>query len=54
MLFTEDTMQDLASGYCDLIQFGVESGSDYIRNVVMDREMPRETITSAFKLAKKI
>jgi len=50
---TEDTMQDLAKGYCDLIQFGVESGNDYIRNVVMDREMPRETIVEAFKLADK-
>ena len=50
---TEDTMQDLASGYCELIQFGVESGNDYIRNTVMDRAMPRETIINAFKLAKK-
>ena len=46
-------MQDLAKGYCDLIQFGVESGNDYIRNVVMSREMPRETIVRAFKLADK-
>ena len=46
-------MQDLASGYCELIQFGVESGNDYIRNTVMSRDMPRETIVNAFKLAKK-
>ena len=50
---TEDTMQDLARGYCYIIQFGVESGNDYIRNVVMDRQMPRETIVNAFRLAKK-
>ena len=50
---TEDTMQDLAKGYCYIIQFGVESGNDYIRNVVMDRQMPRETIINAFKLSKK-
>ncbi len=50
---TEDTMQDLAKGYCHTIQFGVESGSDYIRNVVMDRDMPRKTIVNAFQLAKK-
>ena len=50
---TEDTMQDLAMGYCHTIQFGVESGNDYIRNVVMDRDMPRETIINAFQLAKK-
>ena len=50
---TEDTMQDLANSYCARIQFGVESGNDYIRNVVMDRDMPRETIVNAFKLADK-
>ena len=50
---TEDTMKDLARGYCDTIQFGVESGSDYIRNTVMSRDMPRETIVNAFALAKK-
>ena len=50
---TEDTIKDLASGYCDTIQFGVESGSDYIRNTVMSRDMPRETIVKAFALAKK-
>jgi radical SAM superfamily enzyme YgiQ (UPF0313 family) len=46
-------MQDLANSYCERIQFGVESGNDYIRNVVMDRDMPRETIVKAFKLADK-
>jgi len=50
---TEDTMQDLAKGYCDIIKFGVESGNDYIRNTVMDRDMSRETIVEAFRLAKK-
>ena len=50
---TEDTLEDLAKGYCDKIQFGVESGNEYVRNVVMDRAMKRETIINAFKLAKK-
>jgi len=50
---TEDTIEDLSQGYCDLIQFGVESGNDYIRNTVMDRKMSRETIVDAFKLTKK-
>ena len=50
---TEDFMQDLASGYCNLIAFGVESGNDYVRNVVMSRDMKRETIVDAFALAKK-
>jgi len=49
----EDFMQDLARSYCFKIQFGVESGNEYIRNTVMSRDMPRETIIKAFKLAKK-
>ena len=50
---TEDTLEDLARGYCETIQFGVESGNEYIRNTVMDRSMKRETIINAFKLSKK-
>ena len=50
---TEDTIKDLAKGYCHTIQFGVESGSDYIRNTVMSRSMKRDTIVNAFKLTKK-
>jgi anaerobic magnesium-protoporphyrin IX monomethyl ester cyclase len=50
---TEDTMQDLARGYCYQIMFGVESGDDHVRNTIMSRDMPEETIINAFKLAKK-
>ena len=50
---TRDTIEDLARGYCDTIQFGVESGNDYIRNTVMSRDMARETIVNAFKLTKE-
>lgn len=49
----EDFMQDLKRSYCYKIQFGLESGSDYIRNVVMDRKMPDSTIVHAFELANK-
>ena len=49
----EDFMQDLKKSYCYKIQFGLESGSDYIRNVVMDRKMPDSTIIHAFELAHK-
>ena len=49
----EDFMKDLARSYCMKIQFGVESGNDYIRNEVMKRSMEKSTIIEAFKLAKK-
>ena len=46
-------MKDLARSYCFKIQFGVESGDDYVRNEIMKRSMKRETIIDAFKLADK-
>ena len=49
----EDFMKDLAGSYCFKIQFGVESGDDYVRNEIMKRSMKRETIIDAFKLADK-
>ena len=49
----EDFMQDLQKSYCYSISFGLESGNDYIRNVVMDRRMPDSTIIHAFELAHK-
>ncbi len=49
----EDFMQDLARSYCMKIQFGVESGDDYVRNEIMKRSMEKGTIIEAFKLAKK-
>ena len=49
----EDFMQDLKRSYCYKISFGLESGSEYIRNTVMDRKMPDSTIIHAFELAHK-
>jgi len=49
----EDFMKDLARSHCMKIQFGVESGDDYVRNEIMKRSMERGTIVEAFKLAKK-
>ena len=49
----EDFMKDLARSHCMKIQFGVESGDDYVRNEIMKRSMERSTIVEAFKLAKK-
>ncbi len=49
----EDFIQDLQRSYCYKIQFGLESGNDYIRNVVMDRKMENSSIIDAFALAHK-
>ena len=49
----DDFMKDLARSHCMKIQFGVESGDDYVRNEIMKRSMERSTIIEAFKLAKK-
>ncbi len=39
---------------CYRISIGVESGNDYIRNKVMNRQMPRETLVRAFREAQKV
>ena len=49
----EDFIIDLKNSKCHRIQFGLESGSDYVRNVIMDRKMPDSTIIEAFKLTHK-
>lgn len=49
----EDFMKDLARSYCFKIQFGIESGNDFVRNEIMKRSMERSTIIEAFKLARK-
>jgi radical SAM superfamily enzyme YgiQ (UPF0313 family) len=49
----EDFINDLHRSYCFKILFGLESGNEYIRNVVMDRRMEDSTIINAFKLAHK-
>lgn len=38
---------------CYRVSIGVESGNDYIRNKVMNRQMPRETLLKAFGAAQK-
>ena len=49
----EDFIIDLKQSKCHRIQFGLESGSDYVRNVIMDRKMPDSTIIEAFELTHK-
>ena len=39
---------------CYRISMGVESGNDYIRNKVMNRQMPREMLLRAFRAAQKV
>jgi radical SAM superfamily enzyme YgiQ (UPF0313 family) len=39
---------------CYRISIGVESGNDYIRNEVMNRQMPREMLVRAFRAAQKV
>jgi len=44
----------LKEAKCYRVSMGVESGNDYIRNKVMNRNMSRKTIINAFKTAKKV
>ncbi|MBN2067469.1 MAG: B12-binding domain-containing radical SAM protein, partial [Candidatus Diapherotrites archaeon] len=47
------TFKMLKEAGCESVAMGVESGSDFIREKVMKRRMPRETIVNAFKAAHK-
>jgi len=50
---SEDFIEELKQAGCYRISFGVESGNDYIRNRVMNRNMSKETIINAFDLCRK-
>lgn len=47
------TFKMLKGAGCESVAMGVESGSDFIREKVMRRVMPRETIVNAFKAASR-
>lgn len=49
----EDFIRRLKEAGCKRIQFGVESGNEYIRNTVMNRGISEEQLFSAFNLCKK-
>ena len=49
----EDFIVDLSRAGCYRISFGVESGNEYIRNEVMDRDMDEGKIIMAFDLCRK-
>jgi len=48
---TDEFARQLKETGCERIMFGVESGNDYVRNEIMKRKMPRDTIVKAFRLA---
>lgn len=51
-LCTEDTVDLLAACGCKELRIGLESGNDYIRMQLLNRNLSRETIRSAFENAK--
>lgn len=49
----EDFIKKLRGAGCFKLQFGVESGNDYVRNTIMNRNITEKQITDAFDLCKK-
>jgi len=52
-LIDEEFIRLLKSAGCCKISIGVESGSEYIRNKVMNRNMSNKQISKAFELTRK-
>jgi anaerobic magnesium-protoporphyrin IX monomethyl ester cyclase len=48
--FDRDRASDLASANCKIVKFGVESGSDKIRNSILNRHMTNQSIIDAIRL----
>lgn len=48
-----ESLSWLKSAGCDMLDIGVESGNDYIRNYVLKRNMPIEKLKHSCKLIKK-
>ncbi|MEW6426031.1 MAG: radical SAM protein [Bacillota bacterium] len=53
-LFSLETARILREAGCYQIFFGVESGNDYIRNEVLNRNMSREQIIKAFAACRQV
>lgn len=49
----EEFINTLKGAGCYRILFGVESGNDYVRNTIMNRNISKEQIISAFNLCRK-
>ena len=52
-LVTADVVELLAEGGCNQIQIGLESGNDFIRQRVLNRNITRQQLVNAFSLCKK-
>lgn len=50
---SEEFIKELKESGCIRVQFGVESGSEYVRKKLMNRHMTNEQIIKAFKLCQK-
>lgn len=49
----EEVAVALKVANCELINIGIESGNEYIRNTILNRKMSESTIKRAFRLLKK-
>jgi radical SAM superfamily enzyme YgiQ (UPF0313 family) len=48
----DDFLRDLKRSGCWRIQFGIESGNEYVRNTIMKRNLREKDIIRAFKLTR--
>ncbi|MFQ5574985.1 MAG: B12-binding domain-containing radical SAM protein, partial [Terriglobia bacterium] len=53
-LMTREVVAALKDAGCYLVHFGVESGDDYIRNDILQRNMKREKIIQAFDTCREL
>lgn len=49
----DDSLKRIKEAGCTRIQFGVESGNEYVRNTIMQRNISEEQLVTAFALCKK-
>lgn len=52
-IIDKESLAWLKSAGCDMLDIGVESGNDYIRNQILKRNMPREKLIHGCKLIKQ-
>ena len=52
-LVTEEVLRDLKDANCDALLYAIESGNDYIRNEVLNRNMSDDQIYGATKLIRQ-
>ena len=52
-LMSEDVVSLLKISGCEMLQMGIESGNDFIREKVLKRSLEKETLISAFDLCRK-